>query len=1022
MLFTLRLLVASALALSLSATLCLTAPAPTGGYSIRTWQTDDGLPQNTVVAAVQTREGYLWFGTYGGLARFDGQSFRVFNASNTPGLEDGHISCLFEDAGGTLWIGHATGVITRYRQGRFESLAPRPGLTRGKVIGLGADEDGRIWAEHENGSIEGLNDSTLLPSLIPDELPGIMSWNRNARGNIWLSQNGRLGRLSGGKLTSFPVTTDGQPDYVACVAASTEGGAWLVCGGRGIRRWQDGAWVEDRGAYPAPPGALSCSLELRDGTLAIGTIYSGLYLVFKDGRPPVHFDQANGLPQNWVRFLYEDREENLWIGAGSAGLAAIHKSPFSVLNAPDRWQGRSVISVGPGRDNSLWIGTEGAGLYHYSAGTWTHYGEPEGLNNQYVWAVGEQSDGEVWAGTYWFGGPFRLRNGRFSRIESLDTKLGQVLALDIGPTPGDVLVGNREGLFRVTEDGATWLYKSPPGTSADVCAIVRDRQNTIWFGMAQGGLGRVANGHVTLFRRQDGLASDAVQCLLIDEDSGALWIGTEESGLSRFKDGKFATIGTRQGLPDNAICHILDDGLGNFWLSTHHGIERAPKAELDRCADGATGWITATIYDGNNGLPTSEFTGGRQGAGCKTSDGRLWFTSSNGLVTVDPSRIQPNPTTPPVVVDSFVVDGAAVSFSGNALKQTLQPGHQRVEIHYAGLSFVAPNKVLFRYKLEGLDKDWIPAGGFRTAYYSHLPAGAYRFHVVACNDDGVWNLEGATLAFTVAPFFWQTWWFLTSCALAALSSVAFLVRFFTRRRMLRRLEELERLHAIERERARIARDIHDDLGGNLTHIAILSQPAQEKIREPQKAANVLYGIYAAAQHGIRALDEIVWAVDPQHDTLDSLVSYMGKYAQDFLDAANVRCRLDFPLELPSWPIRAETRHNLFLAFKETLNNTLKHAAATEVHISLSLEPQAFTLVVKDNGRGFDPQQRPATENGRIAGGHGLPNLERRLAAIGGRCEVTTSPTEGTRVAFIVQVPPDHARSTPPPFDARHSHP
>jgi signal transduction histidine kinase len=335
----------------------------------------------------------------------------------------------------------------------------------------------------------------------------------------------------------------------------------------------------------------------------------------------------------------------------------------------------------------------------------------------------------------------------------------------------------------------------------------------------------------------------------------------------------------------------------------------------------------------------------------------------------------------------------------------LQPDHERLEIHYAGLSFVAPSRVLFKYKLEGIDKDWVPAGDRRTAYYSRLPAGSYRFRVIGGNDDDVWNQEGATLAFTVAPFFWQTWWFLSSCALAALSGVAWSVRFFTRRRMLRRVEELERLHAIERERARIARDIHDDLGGNLTRIALLSQPAREKIRESQHAANVLSGIYSVAHEGIRALDEIVWAVDPQHDTLDSLVSYMGEYAQSFLAAANIRCFLDFPIELPSWPIRAETRHNLFLAFKEALNNTLKHAAATEVRISLSLQPSAFVLVVKDNGRGFARvAQSPAPDETKAMGGHGLPNLERRLAAIGGRCEITASPNEGTCISFIIEAP------------------
>ena len=1011
--FFLRSLAALTSALTLLVIHGLPASLPGGGYSIRSWQTEDGLPTNTLSSAVQTRDGYLWFGTYAGLARFDGEGFRVFSAGNTPTIGDGRITCLFEDPQGTLWIGHETGVITRYQNNRFESFTLHSPTALEKVTAIGSDETGRLWAARANGAVDAVSDSAHLPSLIAPELPAIMSWNRSARGNIWLSENGQLARLTDGKLATMPVTTDNRSDYVLCVAPSARGGAWLVCADRGIRRWQDGHWVEDRGEYPGPRGSVSCSLELRDGTFVLGTIYSGLYFVFNDGRPPVHFDQTNGLPQNWVRFLYEDREGNLWVGSGSAGLAAIHQSPFSVLNSPDQWQGRTVLSVAPGKNNSLWIGTEGSGIYHFSNEKWTHYGEAEGLESQYVWAVDEDPAGQVWAGYYWWGGPSRLFNGRFVRPDKLDARSSQVLALETSSTNGEVLVGNRDGLMRLTDNGTTWLYKSEPGSSADVCTIVRDGQGVIWFGMAQGGLGRVVGEKVSIFRRKDGLSSDAVQCLLVDRDSGALWIGTADGGLNRFKNGKFATIGTAQGIIDNAICHLLDDGLGYMWLSTRHGIMQIAKAELDRGADGLSGWLYGKIYDRSYGLPTLEFTGGRQGAGCKTSDGRLWFTTSKGLVTIDPSRIPSNPTPPPIIIDSFAVDSASVTFSGGIVAEALQPEHERLEIHYAGLSFVAPSRVLFKYRLEGVDKDWVPAGDRRTAYYSHLPAGAYRFRVVGCNDDGVWNDEGASLAFTVAPFFWQTWWFLGSCALVALSTVAWLVRFLTRRRMLRRLEELERLHAIERERACIARDIHDDLGGNLTRIAILSQPAREKIREPHQAAKLLSGIYSVAHDGIRALDEIVWAVDPQHDTLDSLVSYMGKYAQDFFEAANIRCFLDFPIELPSWPVGAETRHNLFLAFKETLNNTLKHAAATEVHISLSFQPDAFVLAVKDNGRGFDPQHQPSADDSRITGGHGLPNLERRLAAIGGRCEIKTSAGEGTRVAFIVAVPAENVRASPP---------
>ncbi len=980
---------------------CPAATLPAKGYAMRIWQTEDGLPQNMVTSAVQTQDGYLWFGTYSGLARFDGARFTIFDTANTPQLKDKCISCLFEDAQGTLWIGHETGAITRFREGRFEPVIPPSGIIGEKVIGLGSDEQGRLWAMRENGAVDSLDHGQRLPSLIGPAAPGIMAWARSAHGRIWLTENGQAARLANGVLEAIAFDSASRASSVMGLAATADGGAWVLGDGR-IRKWENDRWTEDRGLFPWGTETFSCGLELHDGTLAVGTVYAGLYLIFRDGRRPVHLDRNTGLPQDWVRFLYEDREGNLWLGTGSAGLVALHTTAFSVLNAPDQWQGCTVLSVAPGREGALWIGTDGAGLYRYQSGEWKHYGEAEGLSNRHIPAVAESPDGEVWAANYWRGSPYRLAGGRFLRPECVDAQSSPVFALLTPGQAGEVLVGNRDGLLQLHGDQATWLIQSP-GDLAGVRAIVRDRHGVIWCGYAQGGLARLADGKLTTFRRKDGLASDEVQSLLSDED-GSLWIGTADAGLCRFKDGRFANLNRENGLADNFIGYLLDDGLGYLWLSTHHGLQRLAKDELNRCADGLVPAVTRQIYDHSDGLPTIELTGGLQSVGCKAIDGSLWFASSKGLVGVDPARIEANPTPPPVVLEALLVDGRSEPFANGAVLGRLPPDHRRIEFQFSGLSFVSPTKVLFKYRLDGIDQTWIDAGTKRTAYYSRLPAGAYRFHVIACNNDGVWNTTGATLRFTVTPFFWQTWWFIGATTLLALTGVALFARHLTRRRLQRRMEQLERQNAIERERARIAQDIHDDIGTSLTRIAMFSQPDPAEMVVPQQAAAVLARIFSATQEMTRSLDETVWAVDPRHDTLDSLVSYMGRCAQDLLGAANVRCRLDLPSELPAWRITAETRHHLFLAFKETLNNTVKHAQATEVRISLRLQPAAFVLVIKDNGRGFDRQQPGAPASGRLASGNGLPNLERRLARIHGRCEIVSQPGAGTEVSFIVEVP------------------
>jgi signal transduction histidine kinase/ligand-binding sensor domain-containing protein len=991
-----RSLVVATLAVALLATGGSAATFLAEGYSIRVWQTEDGLPQNMVTSAVQTRDGYLWFGTLNGATRFDGERFRVFDSANTPNLPDRRVTRLFEDAQGTLWVGHESGAISRQREGRFETFSPPSRVENERIIGLGSDEQGRLWAMRENGAIDSLDTKLRLPSLIAPVLPGVMAWSRSPSGHIWVGENKRAARISNRELISLTIDS---PDNVDGIAAASDGGAWIIQGGR-IRKWNEGRWTEDRGNVPWPVDTLGCCLELHDGTLAIGTIKFGLYLVYGDGRSPVHFDRSKGLPQDWVRFLYEDREGNLWAGVGSAGLVSIHPTAFSVLNSPDEWRGCTVLSVASGRDGALWIGTDGAGLYHYAEGKWTNYSESKGLHNTYIYSVSESPDGEVWAGNYWWGGPYRLENGSFVRPQNVDPTWSPALALLPIPKTGELLVGNRDGLLRISGERSAWLIKSPEGSADDVSAVAMDRMGAIWCGFDRGGLARLSDGKTTLFRRKDGLASDSVHCLLSDDD-GSLWIGTADNGLTRFKDGQFTNLGVAHGLADTAICYILDDGLGYFWFSTHHGIQRVAKAELNRCADGTIPAISGQIYDRSDGLPIVEFAAGRQAAGCKTKDGRLWFASSKGLVSVDPARIESNLIPPPVVFESLLVDGETVTSVNGSVPGRISPDHERLEFRFSGLSFVAPSKVLFKYQLEGIDKTWVETGPKRTAFYSRLPAGTYRFRVVACNNDGLWNSEGSSLAFTIAPFFWETWWFVSFCILAAVVAVAYFARYITRRRMQRQIEQMERQHEVERERSRIAQDIHDDVGASLSRIAMLSQPAHRDLAEPERTAVMLSRIYTTAREVTRSLDEIVWAVNPQHDTLDSLVDYMGRFAQDFLATAHVRCRLDLPVQVPALPLTAESRHNLFLAFKETLNNAIKHAAASEVRISLGLRSDSFALVVKDNGHGFNVAQVIPSEPERPAAGNGLANMKTRLARIGGRCEICSEIGSGTTVSLIV---------------------
>jgi signal transduction histidine kinase len=336
----------------------------------------------------------------------------------------------------------------------------------------------------------------------------------------------------------------------------------------------------------------------------------------------------------------------------------------------------------------------------------------------------------------------------------------------------------------------------------------------------------------------------------------------------------------------------------------------------------------------------------------------------------------------------------------------IPPGQNRLEFQYTGLSLVVPEKVRFKYRLDGLDHEWVSAGTKRSASYSYLPPGDYTFRVLACNNDDVWNEAGAQLALIVLPHFWQTWWFrvLAGLCIAAAGGGGALIEM--QRRMRRKLGILERQRAVERERIRIARDIHDDLGASLTHITMLSQSALTE-EDPPDATSDLGQIYQAARDLTHALDEIVWAVNPKHDTLDSLATYLGTFAQDFLEAARIRCRIEVPTHLPPWPLTAEARHNLFLAFKEALNNAIKHSGSAEVRISLAIEHGGFGLQIEDNGRGFSIETVESTQSSnpdQPASCYGLRNMRQRLMEIGGSCDIRSAPGEGTTIRLFLPNP------------------
>jgi len=966
-------------------------------YFVRTWQVEQGLPQNKVSAVVQTRDGYLWVGTYCGLARFDGVHFTVFNDNNTPELHSSRITSLFETDGGTLWIGTESGDISQYKDGRFTAVPLRPNWSGGKIYAITADDAGDVWLMNEAGELARARDGRVL-SPAAAGVPKVVSVARGLDGTVWFEREGAVSSLKAGRLTPELSTND----YVQGFCAARDGGFWVGCNG-GIRRWKDGEWVSDLGAAPWGGNFVANLVETSSGALAAGTSGDGLWLFFpkQTNTPAQHFDRLNGLPSDWVISLWEDREKNLWCGTG-AGLVVIRPNNLEVISPPDKWKSCPVLSVLPMSDGAMWISTEGAGLYRLHNGGWENFNSAQGIGNPYVWSLAADSAGTIWAGT-WGGGIYRQKGSAFDFAPGLENFRSPAPALAF--LHDELWIGTPSGAWRSQNgrlDRSTELAGEPFG---DVRVILQDKSGTRWFGTAGNGLVRCQDGKFTRFTKSAGLSSDFIECLYAADD-GALWIGTFGGGLNRFKDGKFSIVSLEQGLPNGIIGHIEPDGRGFFWMSSYGGILRASENDLNQCADGKTATVPFLTYGINDGLPTLECSEGLQSGGGKSVDGRLWFPTAKGLVAVDPAGVETNTLPPPVRIEEMRVDDKKFADDKTAGPLKIPPGRHRIEFQYTALSFIAPEKVRFKCRLNNLETEWANAGAKRVATYNYIPPGKYSFQVTACNNDGVWNQTGASLDFAVLPQFWQTTWFHFAGGLATLLVTSALVWADARRRMHRRLEKLERERAMERERSRIAQDIHDDLGASLTRITMLSESVRGDARVPEPVAKNLDRIFSTARELTRAMDEIVWAVNPRHDTLDSLANYLSRFAHDYLSAAEIRCRLDVPLELPALPVTAEIRHNLFLAFKEALHNVVQHGAAAEVRVELELKAARLTLRVADDGRGFDPATPVVAHPGvgRITRGNGLANMRRRLADIGGEGEIKSQPGIGTTVAFTLLLP------------------
>lgn len=969
-------------------------------FVIDTWSTEHGLPQNEVTSILQGRDGYLWLGTHSGLVRFDGIRFTVFDESNTSELKSSRILSLFEDSRTNLWISTANAGVAMINRNGLISLGIGGGGRENRLAAVCEDPGGAVWLYLANGQLwryqdgatnlftVGLNQPTDYRGLILE--PG---------GSLWLGTDREMVLIdwkSAQNTSTLPVLktvpTGGNLDLL--VPGRTEG-YWRL-DNRLIQKWKS---PEDRpyldfSYYPwgLYAGRLKVTLlgtacEDREGNLIVGTLGSGLFWFNPDGSY-IQISTAQGLSNDYVYALHVDRDGDLWVGTDGGGLNRLKRPVFDVL---EESRGLVVQAVAPDASGGLWIGYTGHPLSYWSKGEQRQAPSP-------VRTVFVDRQQRVWAGT-WGAGLWQVQNNRLRNVPGFDPSLANVSAI-YQDRKGRLWIGAQSGL--AVWDEQSWKgYSTRDGLTANtVQALADDPDGNVWIGTEGGGLNRWRDGQFTAFRKSlDGLPSDNVSSLFVDQQ-GVLWVGTEGGGLARLHQGRWTRYTRNDGLISNSIGYIIDDGLGYLWLGSNAGLMRASMQSLNDFARGATNFVLCRVYGKPEGLPIRECSSGTQPGPARGPDGTLWFPTIQGLVSINPTHLKANTNAPPVQIEAVLIDGRAQQEdkfrAHEAVSLVIPHGWKHLEIHYSSLNLAAPTRARFKYRLEGADQDWVDAGDSRVAHFSKLPPGDYQFRVIACNEDGVWNESGAMLGFTITPPFWRTWWFITATTLCVLGSVAGIVYYLSTKKLQQQVLRLRQQEALEKERSRIARDIHDQLGASLTQVALLGELVEGDKDAPHEVEAHARQISQTARDTTRVLDEIVWAVNPANDTLDGLMTYICKYTQEYLSVAGLHYRLDVPEKLPSIQIPPEVRHNIFLACKEAVTNVVRHARASAVWVRLRVLPTSFVLEIEDDGRGLGGLDEKAAQTR-----NGLKNMRNRMEEIGGEFGFAPGATGGTLVRFTV---------------------
>lgn len=960
-------------------------------YKIDMWGIDEGLPQNSVRAIVQTRDGFLWLGTYGGLARFDGVKFKVYNRGNTKAMLSDRILFLHEDTQGKLWIGTEGGGVMILQGDTFSVFTTKDGLADNSVSAIEQDSGGRIWFSHDNNTVSKYEHGTFNVFSFQDSVKTIYHLTISPEGKLLYVTSEKMLSYENGKFRFYQLLFPEKNLRLSFRPLWDKKGNCWVATSEAIYRFQNnnGALSSQRINVPIQSSFLSMLVDSKNNLW----ISTEKYFCRYDSASVTSFSHLDVISRNRLITLFEDKEKNLWFGTHTEGLIRFREKPFTVFAMDTAGAVNNVTSITSLSNGSVAYGLNCGGFGIISNGKIRSVIRFNTLDqNECTWSLFENSQKQIWNGT-WGGGLLQCElNERYELVRSVKNNFvtSDVILSIYEDRQKAMWIGTQDkGLFRLKNGSVTHYTVADGLSNNEVRAILETQNGEMWIGTGSG-LNKLSAGKFTVFTTNDGLSNNSIRTMY-EDTSGVLWLGTYGGGLSRFENGTFTSFTTKEGLFDNLVSHILEDDFGFLWMGCNRGIFRVAKQELNEVAAGKRTTVSCISFGKDHGLVNVETNGGFQPNALKTPDGRLWFPTVAGVACVNPAEIKLNTTIIPVVIEKISVDQKEIPFHHSL---SVGPEQHTIIISYTAPSFIEPKNVRFKYKLSGYDKEWIDAETRREAYYTELPGGTYTFTVLAANNDGVWNTVGASLFLTIIPPFWKTWWFVTFSVLFV-GGTAFGLAHSRYVHLQKAKQERETfshrlMEQTEEERKRISAELHDSIGQQLLIIKNMSELGIRKSKVLEEALKRFQDISSVSEVTVKQLREISHNLRPLEIDRFGVWQAIKTLSAKVEESSSLRMVLNMEEIDTTFP--KETEMHIFRIVQEAMNNIIKHSNATESTITVMKRESSVIVTVTDNGKGL----MEADEQGI-----GFSSMQARARAMNAKLSIDSKPGNGTQLTLVI---------------------